>query len=270
MYKMLILVQIGSIANIDNLFSKILHYNNVDNLFIFSIMNKLNINIEKYNILKKVILYHSNIGMDIGPYLLQIKWILNNLHNNDYDYIYKIHTKTDQVWFNELTDISTDNNFNDIYMSLKWSLKLDSLNKEHINNFCNYNNLENIYYDLHIPCINYDDIDCDFYSSYYDIPLKDHSLILETLNIDINKEYILEHSKINDNIVNENQILIKRRKKIIFCGGSIFIIKYKLVYDFFKNIDIDNIYSNLEKDYTINTCSTNVHAMERIISSFFL
>ena len=270
MYKMLILVQIGSFANIDNLFNKILHYNNMDNLFIFSIMNELNIDIEKYNICRKVILYHNNVGMDIGPYLLQIKWMLNNLKYSQYDYIYKIHSKTDQLWFNELTNITTDNSFNDIYMSSKWSLALDSLNKYHINKFCDDNNLKNIYYDLHSLTIDYEDVDCDFYSSYYDVPLKDHNLILKTLNIDINLQYIIEHSILNDNVVNENQILVKRRKKIRFCGGSIFIIKYNLVYDFFKNLDIDNIYSTLEKGYSVNTSSTNVHALERIISSFFL
>lgn len=269
MYKMLLLVQIGSIYNINKLISKIIKYNSYNNLYIFSIMENIELDLNKFGFHNLIILHHKNIGMDIGPYLLQIKWIINNLHVSDYDYIYKIHTKTKESWFNELTELPellTD----DIHMCKKWSLNLDSLNKTHINQICNDFNLNNIYYDVHDTDICYNDVNCDFYSSYYDVPITNNNHIIETLGIDINKQYIIEHAKYNNNIVNENQILIKRRKKVKFCGGSIFIIKYNLVYDYFKNIDIDRLYSILEPGYTINIESTNVHALERIISSFFI
>lgn len=273
MTKILILIQIGSCIHIDNLMSKILKYNNAANMFLFSIDNSLDIDIRKYNILNCIITNHYNVGMDIGPYILQIEWILKNLNADSYDYIYKIHTKTDQKWFNELTDIdiNIDDMNEDIYMNEKWKFKLDNLNRFHINRICAENNINNIYYDKYLDNeIIYDEIDEKFYSEYYNIELKNCDILSNLLGYNINRNYIYDHSIKYSNIINAKYISIKQRHNIYFCAGSIFIIKYEKVYSFFQEIDIRKLYSNLEPKYSDNTYSTYVHALERIISSFFL
>jgi hypothetical protein len=239
-------------------------------MFLFSVDKTLKFDIEKYNLYKYHIMYHDNIGMDIGPYLLQISYILENLQHNSYDYIYKIHTKTNLGWFNELCDIDI-NGTDNIYMAEKWKLKLDNLNISHINEICMDYNIENIYYDEILKNdILYDEIDEAFYASYYDQVLNDCSIISHLLSYNVNKKYIYDHAIENKYIVNEKYISLKRKRKIYFCAGSIFIIKFKLVYDFFNKIDIKSLYNKLERGYSINDNSTYVHALERIISSFFL
>ena len=74
---------------------------------------------------------------------------------------------------------------------------------------------------------------------------------------------------LSNHAINDKQILFKRRHNVKFVAGTIFIINSKLILNFFKNIDIDLLYSKLECNYVVNTQSTYVHALERIISGFF-
>jgi|SaaInlStandDraft_4_1057021.scaffolds.fasta_scaffold11500_2 hypothetical protein len=271
MSKILILVQIANCMYIDNLFSKILKYNNGINLFLISIDKSIFVNLKQYNLLNYRIFTHDNIGMDIGPYLLQLLWMCNNLHNNSYDYIYKIHTKSNQKWFDELTDIDIDDSGKNIYMAEKWKFNLDNLNIFHINTICVEHNIKNIYYDeFYDNTVKYDEIDEQFYASYYDLSLNNCDTISRLLGYDVNRQFIYDHAIKNNNIVNEKYISVKRKHKTQFCAGSIFIINYKLTYDFFKTINIKKLYSHLEPEYTANDHSTYVHALERIVSSFFL
>lgn len=267
MTKILFLIQISNELFIDRVFNKILKYNTNNNFYCISVLKSIVIDMNKYNLINYHLLYHDNIGMDIGPYLLQLKWLLT--HNITYTHVYKIHTKTNEKWFDELTNIEITNN--DIEINNKWKCKLDSRNKYHINKICTDFNIPNIYYDVIMDIsYNINDIDKNFYSSYYDVTLHNNSEINSMINCDFDKQYILQDAINNEHVLNESQIIVKRRHNIIFCGGSIFIIKFNLLYNFAKTIDIDKLYLLLEKNYTINNVSTYVHALERIISSFFL
>lgn len=267
MTKILFLIQISNELFVDRVLDKILKYNTNENFYCISILKSINIDIDKYNLINCHLLHHDNIGMDIGPFLLQLKWLLT--HNVTYTHVYKIHTKTNKKWFDELTNIEITDN--DIEINDRWKCSLDIKNKFHINKICNDFKIPNIYYDVTMDIsYNTNDIDKTFYSTYYNVVLRNNVAINLMMNRDFDKQYILQHAMLNKHVLNKSQIIVQQRRNIIFCGGSIFIIKFNLLYNFAKTIDIDKLYLLLETNYTENNVSTYVHALERIISSFFL
>lgn len=267
MVKILFLIQLSNEQFYERVIEKILHYNTPNNFYCISVLKSIALDIKKYDLINSHIMYHDNIGMDIGPFLLQLKWLLS--HDISYTHVYKIHTKTNEKWFNELVNIQITDN--DIEINERWKCVLDIKNKYHINEICKNFNIPNIYYDELIDIsYNINDIDKNFYSEYYNVKLRNNNEINNMIGYDIDKSYILQHAILYEHALNETQIKIKRRRNIVFCGGSIFIIKYELIRNFALTIDIEKLYSLLEKDYTVNNVSTYVHALERIISSFFL
>lgn len=83
---------------------------------------------------------YENIGMDIGPFLKHIKYIKEI--KKTYDFVLKLHTKTNVVWRNELIDPLLSSSKNILYYlnrmqndknigmicSNKWLLNMDTLN----------------------------------------------------------------------------------------------------------------------------------------------
>jgi len=274
--RMLLLIQIGDLCNIDKIMNIVLQYNISSNIIVFTLMENLQYDFSQYNLLNYHVMYHQNKGMDIGPYLLQIKWVLNNYSLSSFDYIFKLHTKSDLKWFDEMINplLSIDYTIKmteKIYIAEKWSLKLDNLNTKHINLICDMYNFNNIYYDIIDDYeLLIDDVDELFYSNYYDVPIYNCSTMNNLLNTNITKNYILNHAEDNHYAINEKFIKVKQRKPVIYAAGSIFIIQYNLVYEHFSQIDIDTLYNQLEIGCIKNQTSTFTHALERIISSFFL
>lgn len=229
---------------------------------------------EKYGI-KYNIFFHPNKGMDIGPYLLQLNYIFSNYLPDSFDQIFKIHTKTNPKWRNEMLDQI----FQPVNLNLAlgcnpiWLLPLDKLNVCHINLLCEKFGIPNIYYDELAPVdyttITQSDISTAFYSSYYNIELTDCSSLSKLLGYDYNLSHLLTHCIQNQNIPNDSYIIKSRKKpNVKFWAGSIFSISYSLTWNFFNQIDIMGIYNLLETGYTTNEKSTYVHSMERIISGF--
>jgi len=225
---------------------------------------------EKYKLEYKIF-FHPNKGMDIGPYLLQLDYICSNYLPDSFDQIFKIHTKTDIKWRNEMLDQIFKNDISSI--NNKWLLPLDKLNVQHINQLCEQFSIPNIYYDELAP-VDYNnlkqfDISTNFYSNYYNIELKDCSSLNNLLGYDYNLSYLYLHAIQNKNIPNPSYIIKSRKKpNVKFWAGSIFKISYYHTWTFFSKIDIMGIYNLLETGYTTNENSTYVHSMERIISSF--
>ena len=281
-----ILIQIGNIdifLNIINIIS--FSYQNYNIFYMFSFISLLQnkhldiiTHLEKNNIKNYNITYHENKGMDIGPYLLQLKYLFENYNLNSFDAILKIHTKTNDKWRNELIDAILNINLeilktNKIIGSKKWTLLMDNLNIEHINKICNDFNIKNIFYDKIKPVIYNDnllnEININFYSEYFKLVLSDCSALNNLLGYDINKKYIYEHMIKNKTFPSKNYILeYTKCTNLTFIGGTIFLIDYKIVWDFFNKINILELYNLLEVGYTINDKSTYVHALERIISGF--
>lgn len=93
-----------------------------------------------------IITQYENIGMDIGPFLKQIKYIKEI--NKSYGFVLKLHTKTKNKWRNELIDpllanreyiknylIRAQNDTNvGMICCKKWLLKMDNLNNYILSN----------------------------------------------------------------------------------------------------------------------------------------
>lgn len=258
--KLIVAMQIGSIKNYNNIITKLSELNNNSNLFIISILTDISDQI--FPIFEhQIISYHKNSGMDIGPFLLQLKE-LYKLDLSQYTHIYKVHTKSNEKWLNELMNIDLLTN-KTLICSPKWLKPLDSFNRETIIDICHKFQIPNIYYDDHYEFV-YDrnDIDIDFYSRYYNINISNKC------PKDYNLNFILEHAKFNKYVLNESQIKNKKRKNVMFVAGTIFVIDIQLILKFFKDIDIETLYNMLEHEYTANDHPTYVHALERILSGF--
>jgi hypothetical protein len=234
---------------------------------ITNLIDKLNFYKIKYELF-----FHPNKGMDIGPYLLQLDYIFHNYQSNSFDQIFKIHTKTNPKWRNEMLDNLFDNSTESI-KTFKWLLPLDRLNVEHINLICEKFNIPNIYYDDLID-VDYSklvptDISENFYCEYYQIKLNPCDELNKMLGYNYNLVYLYEHLITNNNIPNPSYIITKRRVPgVKFLAGSIFKLDYKVLWESFISIDIKGIYENLEVGYITNEKSTYTHGMERIISGF--
>jgi len=215
----------------------------------------------------KLLMFHKNKGMDIGPYLKQLVYVFSTYSIESFDRIFKIHTKTNSKWRNELLDSLNLLDNND-----KWKLYLDKLNEFHINDICNKFNIPNIFYDelsqVDYRLLHPNDIDISFYCDYYKIKLSNCDNLSNIIGYDINRNYLYSHLIKNKNIPNESYIIKKTRNpEIYFIAGTIFNASYKSVWIYFSKINLDELYELLEPDYITNEKSTYVHAMERILSS---
>lgn len=261
MSKTIILLQIGNITNLDMIIKFLEKYINAFNYLIVSILRNISDSVDEnmFTFVNQHIMYHENRGMDIGPFLLQMKWLNENIDINDNDQILKIHTKNNRKWLYNLLQFD---NFGIIKASSLYMINMDILNREHIFKICEQCNIPNIYYDDIDE--NYDNyiLDVEWYSDYYNVTINNCS-------IDITEKYIRKHAKINNHAINEKQIIVKRRHNCKFVGGTIFSIDANTLCKFIKMINIDELYVCLETGYIKNDHSTYTHALERIISSFF-
>jgi hypothetical protein len=275
--KNLVLFQVGNADIACSILNYIKNYlKNYNLFFIFSVLDiipsdqitNLTDLLKKYNIEYKLF-FHPNKGMDIGPYLLQLNYIFSNYSNDSWDEIFKIHTKTDSQWRNEMLDELFSPS-----KSPKWLFPLDNFNVNHINLICEKFGIPNIYYDDVKSIDDYTtiskfDISTNFYCEYYGIKLNNCSDLNKLLGYDYNLSHLYSHLIINKGIPNSSYILKKRRiPNIKFYAGSIFRIKFKKIYGLFSGVDLLKIYDHLEPGYLTNESSTYVHAMERIISGF--
>jgi hypothetical protein len=274
--KILILFQVGNIDIACSILNYIHKYIPFYNIFLLcSILDNIKFRsgeltnlFEKYNI-KYTLFFHPNKGMDIGPYLLQLNYIFSNYSIDSFEQIFKIHTKTDSIWRNEMLDQIFQPN---ILTQPKWLLPIDKFNVKHINLICDKFNIPNIYYD-DLESVDYSklcisDISENFYCKYYGIKLIECNDLNKILGYNFNSTHLLSHAIQNQNIPNPSYIITARRQSNVkFWAGSIFTTSYKETWTLFYKINIMELYNLLETGYTTNENSTYVHAMERIISA---
>lgn len=294
--KLIILFQIGNIDIALNILNKI--YTtiiNFNSLLLLSIIETEKNNeyliydyFKSINFTNYYINYHINKGMDIGPFLLQLKEIFKKKLHLEYDILIKLHTKTDNIWRNELiepifnTDIIIQRNIfnliNDykIICSKKWLLELDIINETKIIDICNNNNIKNIFYDVIDKKLYEDDIknnrldkiDNIFYKKYYKIKINTTKMCNKKYNEKIENFILKEHMNKYKNIPSEKYIIKNYTKNIFFVGGTIFAIDIKILYDFFSKINLNNLYDILEYGLVKNEQPTNIHSIERLLTMF--
>ena len=281
--KAIILFQVGNINIALDILKQIsIVYDKFDYLTIFlSILDNLNttplidyINyIQQYHSsINYIVISHPNKGMDIGPFIHQMKYLIDNdLH---YDLLFKLHTKTNITWKNELIEpllaninlikkLLTTKNKIGLIGSSKWSLNQDKLNQQVIINLLNKLNIKNEYFDnINQSRLEYarknNIIEPMFYITYNKLPITSSTIAIKHFTT----------SGIYDNSLIPHPSIISKYHTVDtkFIGGTIFWARYDVFFNFFKDIPLyDILYHLLEEKYTINTKGTLVHALERFL-----
>lgn len=221
-----------------------------------------------------------NKGCDIGPYFLFLDYLRNK--NITYDWIIKLHTKSNDKWRDKLLQGLFVNNFNEHldnleknninvhgsysfpydYFNIKFDIKnLELLNVNFIKNWKlytekfpetkNYTILEKINHakkDIKNRVLYLPDIYLEFYDNLFGDYKKDHKVIDGR-----NKWFIL-------------QKLIIMKKNIIYYPGTYLLIKHKIINKIFKNVNYLEIYKSLEENkLDDNLIQSNTHSWERIL-----
>jgi hypothetical protein len=224
-----------------------------------------------------------NKGSDIGSFIAIIKYLIIN--NINYDILFKIHTKTNDKWRNELMIIMKKikliikefkkNHDLGIICSDKWLLKLDNLNQTFVEDFIqkyhinlklkhSLNNHKSIYKfspEL-IHCNNSIFNKLVFDYGFFSVYNNNHHNVAYKLIKTFNK------SKIITNIDNIKEFA----DDIYFVAGTIFVMNFKMIKEFAikYNIDISHEFKNMENGYIINDKDTWTHSWERILSGIIV
>lgn len=281
--KVIILFQIGNINRALDIFQKIIpilkHFNDLT-IFV-SILKTLSTDLiidvlerhkEQFPYIKYIVQMHDNKGMDLGPLLLQFKYLITN--NLKYDVFLKLHTKTNKIWSDELIDPLIDNiryieyafeNYNDLGLigCSKWTLEQDNINKPVIIKLMKKLDIKNKYYDI---------IDENKIKEFKKTGMFDPIFYIKYNKLPFNS-ISLAHSHYTNHGVHDNTLifhpgLIIDRKSVdtVFIGGTMFWGDYKLFENFFKKYPLyDILYDILEEGYATNIYPTIVHSMERFI-----
>lgn len=278
------------IANF-KVFTKMKCYlNNLDKKFILMIhLNSLLSENEIIEIKKlypsAIYTYGENKGMDIYGFFIQIEYIINN--NLNINSICKLHTKTDDIWRDELiypifgceeniqNCINLLNN-DDIGMvcSKKYFKLMDHYNSPIILNLMEEWNIENIYID---------EIDWnEKYNNLYDLELFDPKFYITYPynNIMYDRNIFEDTDKLNSyavfhwlqigykyfKYVPYPDLIKKKNLHYKFCAGTMFWIKADVIIKFFKKINIKKYKLLFENGYFTNEKPTFTHSWERIFS----
>lgn len=225
-----------------------------------------------------------NKGADIGGFLQNMKILIKHPNYKDVEYIYFIHTKSNDAWRRDMLLPLTDN-YKKIELMLqskkdtpiivgceKYCYRNKGTNRNYIKDIFDRNqsyfdkfididwreyiddyifenaNIEdskNIYTDLNI--------NPQFYKNYEtDLKLLSNK---ETIN-QFNNHGINEYYRIN------NPCYIKKfGKESYFIAGTIFMCNKKY-FEIFEGIDFDYEYDILERGYVLNVVPRKIHAWE--------
>lgn len=230
-----------------------------------------------------------NKGADIGPFLLTIKYLMEK--ELKYDFIIKLHTKSNNKWRKELIDplikrlklmkILFEQKRAGLVCSNKWLFDIDHLNKDIIKKYCKKWDIKVDWYDELYDNDEYekikkekkiiDDLDVEFF-------IKNNPSIYNTVRLTsfngkkkerfINK--LVNYHK--DLPKNKNMVKTFRSRTIKFVAGTIFAIHYYALIDFIKEkkIDIDEVFDQMKEGYFTDENGTITHAFERILSGVII
>jgi len=222
--KIAVIMHVGNI----NVFREILieypnFFNNNEIDLYFSCNNRETFDKLKDLFPESKVFKYENKGMDIGPFLLIIKYLIQN--NANYKYYIKLHTKTIKKW--------RDGLIYPLYDKLNYFLN-DKLPSTTIELYGSKNMTLNRQFEMnYIPVLNIIDRNYKKYESKF-------------------LKYCSSTSNNYDNC----------EPTPSFVGGTIFVFNDKY-FDIFKEIkSIDYEYSILEPGYIINDQPRNTHAWE--------
>lgn len=236
----------------DSYYEKIINYPNINILHILKVENR---------------------GCDIGPFLLIIKYLLENVHlYNDETTFIKIHTKSikrHKQW--------TETLIKDIIETLIFKTNIPTMigSNEFIhsqNKAVNYNYMKNIYCRYFKNKVNFDQFN-SYFDLYYTDKLSDPNKINPFTDLDVNEQFYKKYEKLplshwknhgrNEFHRKSNVNYIKKwaLKENYFVAGTMFGFNSKWLHTF-KHFDLTYEYSILEEGYVVNFVETRVHAWE--------
>ena len=126
-YELVIVLNLGSIVNLNLLFSKIsifknsLYGNKI--LLVLTITEEIYLHVLKLNLFdifesNIAILRVKNKGCDIGSYYLSLDYLIKE--NINYEYILKLHSKSDTNWLNNMTAyLKNKKTFDNVFKDIK-------------------------------------------------------------------------------------------------------------------------------------------------------
>ena len=279
-----VLIHAGNYDVFENIYNTYTDFFNKLNIIIFiTVHTEENKNKITELLPYSIITIIENKGLDIGGFLQIIKQLINHKLYNNINYIYKIHTKTDDTWRNNMLKsiiknedkiklsiskinlpiiVSSDNYcFNNKCVNKYYIKEFYERNKNKINVKINFNDFMDEYIENidDNKSINELDINTDFYK-FYEEDLKylnNEELINHYNNFGINEFHRISNPCYIKNFGLESY----------FSAGTIFMCN-KEYFQIFEKIDLDYEFSILENGYNKNTIPLKTHSWEYMFGLF--
>lgn len=226
-----------------------------------------------------------NKGCDIGPFLLFLDYLKKN--NLKYDWIMKLHSKTNDNWRNRMFESLIPNDFDNFYKKI--------INEKN-NFYCSYDFIYdyfNIKYDVEYSNLFNLNLIYDWKKAEEKYPeLKNMTPVEKNIynnNKQLDKDllphidcelfnHLFGDYKKQENIVNGKdkfyilKILknLNNNSKLNYAPGTCFIAKYNVFEEYFKNLNIKDIYDKLEEGKPDdNIIQSRTHSLERVLCFLF-
>lgn len=226
-----------------------------------------------------------NKGCDIGPFLLFLDHLQKN--NLKYDWIMKLHSKTNDNWRNRMFESLIPEDFDNFYKKLinennnfysSYNFIYDYFNIKYDVEYSNLFNLNLIYdwkkaEDKYQELKNMTPVEKNIYNNNKNLD-KD---LLPDIDCELFNHLFGDYKK-PENIVNGKdkfyilKILknLNNNSKLYYAPGTCFIAKYNIFEKYFKNLNIKNIYDKLEEGKPDdNIIQSRTHSLERVLCFLF-
>ena len=267
------------VNNFDDNITLMLHLNEV-------MLSKSEISNIKKEFPNTIFTYGENKGMDIYGFFLQIQYIIKN--NIQLDYICKIHTKTDDIWRNDMINPLCGTKQSVLDCIAKFNQQIGMIGpKNYVRLMDHYNtplilnllkqwNVKNIYIDE----INWKEkknklLELEYFDPYFYITYPYNKIMYE-------EEMLKDEEKIKNYAIfhwlqigyevfrlvqNPNLITYKAPKHLRFSAGTMFWIDAKILISFFKKyIHFESYNTFFEEGYFKNDKPTFTHSWERLFA----
>ena len=224
-----------------------------------------------------------NKGMDIGGFLKVIEYMKNNNILDSINYLYKLHTKTNNMWRNKMMKplIVNENQISEI-MTNEYPIIIGSkdylyfnnkvINRKYIKNILNRNknvfgkyfteNEISSYYDTYNDM--YDENDENEWKNILYLNKEFYKYYEKDLNGMSDQEAELHwknHGTNEFHRINNPNYIKKFGEDSFFIAGTIFCCNHRFL-KILSEIDIDNEYHTLEDKYVVNDIPRRTHAWE--------
>ena len=225
-----------------------------------------------------------NRGSDIGPFFLFLNYLIVN--NIDYESILKIHSKSNNEWRNKMLNDLIPENFDILYEELIKNNKIIYGSYKYPYDYLNIKydieNLKLLNLDIRYDWKKYEEEYKEteklnpIQKNYYFNKNISKNKFIPIIDLEL-YEYLFGDYKNNHDLINgidKWSIINKLKKKsniIFYYPGTYLLMRYSVLKDIFKDIDLVNIQKNLEKEkLNDKIIQSKTHSWERILPLIFI